>query len=247
LSTIPLPSQQGRPLVIAHRGASAYKPENTMAAYQLAIDQQADMIEIDLHTTQDGAIAVSHDGGLEHLGAKGEIADVCWAELQQLDAGEGERVPCLDEVLDRFGESIPFNLEIKTAERGRYPGLEDAAVSAVEDRAILERTLFSSFDDRVLAAVRRRSADARIGLLLSPGDSQRAIARAQQLGAEAINPHVLLVDADLVEAAHGEGMAVYVYTVDALDTMLRLIDLGVDGLFTNRPDRMRELLSSRGI
>jgi glycerophosphoryl diester phosphodiesterase len=172
LSTIPLPSQQGRPLVIAHRGASAYKPENTMAAYQLAIDQQADMIEIDLHTTQDGAIAVSHDGGLEHLGAKGEIADVCWAELQQLDAGEGERVPCLDEVLDRFGESIPF---------------------------------------------------------------------------EAINPHVLLVDADLVEAAHGEGMAVYVYTVDALDTMLRLIDLGVDGLFTNRPDRMRELLSSRGI
>ena len=218
-----------------------------MAAYQLAIDQQADMIEIDLHTSQDGAIAISHDAGLEHLGAKGEIADVCWAELQQLDAGEGERVPCLAEVLDRFGESIPFNLEIKVAERGRYPGLEDAAVSAVEDRAILDRTLFSSFDDRVLAAVRRRSAEARIGLLLSPVDPQRAIARAQQLGAEAINPHVLLADTALVEAAHGEGMAVYVYTVDALDTMLRLIDLGVDGLFTNRPDRMRELLRSRGI
>ena len=218
-----------------------------MSAYELAVEQRADMIEIDLHTTRDGVIAISHDAGLGHLGGSGEIADVTWLELQELDAGDGQRVPRLDDVLDRFGAQIPFNLEIKTSDRGRYVGLEDAAVSAAEQRGILDGVLFSSFDRKVLANVRERSAQARVGLLLSPADPGSAIERAQALGAEAINPHVALVNSALVEAAHGEDLAVYVYTVDDPESMQRLIDLRVDGLFTNRPDRLRELLVSRGV
>ncbi len=232
--------------MIAHRGASAYRPENTISAYELAIEQRADMIEVDLHTTRDGVVAISHDAGLGHLGGSGEIADVTWLELQELDAGDGQRVPCLDEVLDRFGAQIPFNLEIKTHSRGRYPGLEEAAVSAAEQRGILDQVLFSSFDRQVLANVRARSAQARVGLLLSPADPGSPIERAQALGAEAINPHVLLASTELVEAAHAADLAVYVYTVDAPETMQRLIDAGVDGLFTNTPDCMREYLVSRG-
>ena len=102
-----------RPLVIAHRGASAYRPENTMPAYALAIEMRADMIEIDLHRTRDGEIVITHDEELSSLGGAGEIADASAAEIQRLDAGDGERVPTLDDVLDGFGHQIPFNLEIK--------------------------------------------------------------------------------------------------------------------------------------
>ena len=135
-SSQPLPSQQGRPLVIAHRGASGHLPENTMAAYQLAVEQRADMIEIDLHVSRDGAIPVSHDAELERIGGQGEIADCDFAELQSLDAGDGQKVPALAEILDRFGPQIPFNLELKQSTRGPYPGLPAAALCAVRQREL---------------------------------------------------------------------------------------------------------------
>ena len=91
---------QRRPLVIAHRGASGYLPENTLPAYERAVAQNADMIEIDLHRTCDGAIVVAHDADLTGLGGRGEIADVTLSEVRTLDAGGGECVPTLDEVLE---------------------------------------------------------------------------------------------------------------------------------------------------
>jgi glycerophosphoryl diester phosphodiesterase len=99
--------------VIAHRGASGELPENTLPAYRRAVAQRADMIEIDLHRTRDGAIPITHDATLAHLGGRGEIADATLAEVRALDAGGGERVPLLHEVLDEFGPQIPLNLELK--------------------------------------------------------------------------------------------------------------------------------------
>ncbi len=113
MSERPLPSALGRPLVIAHRGASADRPQNTFAAYRLALELRADMIEIDLHVTRDREIAIAHDAELEALGGAGQIADRSLGELRELDAGGGERVPELIEVLHTFGAAIPFNLEIK--------------------------------------------------------------------------------------------------------------------------------------
>ena len=88
-------------LVIAHRGASRERPENTLPAYALAVEQGADMIEIDLHRTRDGALVVAHDAELAGLGGRGEIADATLGQVRALDAGAGERVPTLDEVLLR--------------------------------------------------------------------------------------------------------------------------------------------------
>ena len=88
-----LPSELGSPLVIAHRGASAYRPENTFSAYELAVEQGADMIEIDLHRTRDGAVVVAHDEGLERIGGRGDIADATLAEVRALDAGKGHPAP----------------------------------------------------------------------------------------------------------------------------------------------------------
>jgi glycerophosphoryl diester phosphodiesterase len=239
----------GSPLVIAHRGASAHRPENTLAAFELAVEQCADMIETDLHRTRDGAIVITHDEDLAGLGGRGEIADATLAELRALDAGGGEPVPTLPEILDRFGPRIPFNLELKRGTRGEYPGLEAAALAEVERRGLLARTLFSSFYDPVLRRLRELSARARIGFLVSRRFPERAVERARAVGAEALNPELPLVTRSLVDEAHAAGLAVYVFTVDEPDDMRRLLDLGVDGLFTNHPDRLRgilEQLSPRG-
>ena len=136
--------------VIAHRGASGHRPENTHAAYALAVEQGADMIEIDLHRTRDGAVVITHDAELGHFGHAGEIVDASLEELRALDAGEGQRIPLLDEVLDAFAQALPFNLELKASGRGPYEGLEEIAIEAVRRRGVLGQTLFSSFFDPVL-------------------------------------------------------------------------------------------------
>jgi glycerophosphoryl diester phosphodiesterase len=235
-----------RPLVIAHRGASGTLPENTMPAFALAVDQRADMIEIDLHRTRDGALVVTHDEQLKGLGGRGEIADATLADVQALDAGEGARIPTLDAVLDGFGARIPFNLELKRGTRCEYPGLERAALEAVEARGLLADTLFSSFYDPILEQLRALSPRARIALLLSRRLAGRSVERARALGAEAINPSLQLVSGQLVEAAHAADLAVYVYTVDAERDMRRLLALGVDGMFTNFPERLRALVEAIG-
>ena len=188
------------------------------------------------------ARAIAHDEELSGLGGRGEIADATIDEVRALDAGGGERVPTLEEVLDRFGSRIPFNLELKRGSRGDYPGLEAAALEAVERRGLLADTLFSSFFDPVLEELRSRSTGARIALLLSPHAPGRPFERARAVGAEAVNPWRGMVTRDLVREAQAEGLAVYVFTVDEEEEMRNLLDLGVDGIFTNFPDRLRALL-----
>jgi len=217
-----------------------------MPAYELAVAQRADMIEIDLHLSRDREIVITHDEELDGIGGSGEVAHADAAQIRALDAGDGAVVPTLDEVLDAFGARIPLNLELKRAKAGRYDGLEAAALAAVESRGLLAATLFSSFQDDTLAQLRSLASTARLALLLSARDAKRPFERAHALGAEAINPSLMLATPELIKAAHGEGLAVYVYTVDAEDDMRRLIDAGVDGLFTNHPARMRAILGPRG-
>jgi glycerophosphoryl diester phosphodiesterase len=228
-------------LVIAHRGASGHAPENTLPAYELAVSQRADMIEIDLHRTRDGAIVITHDEELSGLGGRGEIADADLESVRALDAGDGERVPLLEEVLDRFGTRIPFNLELKRGGKATYPGLERASLAEVEARGLLGRTLFSSFFDPVLAELRKQSPRARIGVLVSPRSPSHWLERARAVGAEAVHFSSRLATPEAIETAHREGFAVNVYTVDRPGPMRALIESGADGIFTNYPDRLRAL------
>lgn len=237
------------PRVIAHRGASGELPENTFPAYTLAVEQQADMIEIDLHLTTDATVVISHDAELDHFGREGFIGDLSRAEVAELDAAPGHAagplpVPELPAVLDRFGERIPFNLEIKRGEHDVYPGLEAIVLEQVKRRGLLERTLFSSFFDPVLAELRRLEKTARLATLVSPRAPERVWARADRVGSEAVNPHFLLATSDFIDEAHDRGLAVFVYTVDDEELMVELLDRGVDGLFTNLPARMRGLVDS---
>lgn len=244
----PARAQRAQPLVIAHRGASAQRPENTLSAFALAVQQSADMIETDLHLTRDGAIVLFHDSILRaENGARMEIARATLAELRELHAPGAtaeHRIPTLDEALDRFGAAIPFNLELKQSPRGPYPGLAAAALRAVQRRGLLQRTLFSSFYDAALAELRAHCAAARIALLVARRSRNRNWRqRAAALDAEALHPESALADAALIEAAHQAGLAVHIFTVDEPAQMQRLLRRGADGLFTNHPDRMRALLA----
>ena len=234
-------SRPERPLVIAHRGASGYRRENTLGAYALAVEMGADMIEIDLHRTRDAATVVIHDDRPEGL-APGPIGAATLEEVRRLDLGGGERVPTFDEVLDAFGGAIAFNVELKRGPTGPYPDLARVAAEEVAARSLLERTLFSSFEDAYLEELGRVAPRSRRALLLAPKTSERPLERARAVGAEAINPWYGLATPDLVGTAHGSGLAVYVYTVNRDEEMRRLLDLGADGLFTDYPDRLRRLL-----
>lgn len=238
-----------RPLVIAHRGASGERPENTLPAFERAIEQAADMIETDLHLSRDGVVVVHHDAGLERLGDRGEIRERSAAELARLSAAPGApeplRIPTLSELLDRIAPRIPLNLELKVGRSQPYEGLEARVLEAVEARGLLPRMLFSSFDDGVLDRLRAGSPAARLGVLVSPRAPRRVLERAARVGAEAIHPHVRLVKSSLVESAHGEGLCVYPYTANEETEMTRLLDLGVDGIITNHPDRLRALVEAR--
>jgi len=233
--------------VIAHRGASADRSENTFPAYALALEQGADMIEIDLHQSADGRVVVVHDEDLAGLGGRGDVGAHSFAALRSLDAGGGERIPELAEVLDAFGGRIPFNLELKRARRRLYPGLVAAVVEAVRARGLMAETLFSSFFDPVLEELRSLAPEARLAVLLSPRAPRGALERARRLGAEALNPHVRMASEERIREAHDHGLAVYVYTVDEPDRMHRLLDRGADGLFTNRPATLRRVLCERGL
>ena len=242
-------------LVIAHRGASGHRPENTLPAYELAIEMAADMIEIDLHLTRDREIVITHDARLSGLGGGaagagdegGEIGEASCEQVRALDVGQGERIPTLDEVLDRFAKRIPFNLEIKWGAAGDYPGLEAQTLDALRVRGLGEDILFSSFRPSVLRRLRALDPAARLALLVSPEDRNyrldEALALVAELGCEALNPHWVQLGEDLVERAHAAGLRVNVYTVNKIDGMRRMIDLGIDGVFTNFPDQLRALLT----
>ena len=222
-------------LVIAHRGASRDAPENTPAAFQLAVEQRADMIETDLHLCRDGSVPLYHDNELEGR----PLRDWTLAELRE----RLPELPTLEETLDRFGEAIPFNLELKTHPAHDYPGLEERVLAEVRKRGLLERTLFSCFFDPALARLRELEPAARIGLLVSRRSNVKIIERAQGLGAEAVHPELAITSPELLEELCAAGLAANVFTVDDPVEQQRLIDQGVEGIFTNLPGKLRELLA----
>ncbi len=224
-------------LNIAHRGASRDAQENTLEAFRLAVEQGADMIETDLHRTRDGRIPLWHDGDVAGL----EIASHTLSELR----GKLPELVTLEELLDTLGDRIPLNLELKRSDSGDYAGLVPQVLDEVRRCGLLEQTLFSSFYDPVLAELRSLAPEARIGLLISRKAPGAMLERSERLGAEAVHPELAIATPELIEAIQASGRRVYVFTVDDPETQRRLCTQGVDGLFTNVPAQLRDLLAGR--
>ena len=240
-----------RPLNFAHRGASAVAPENTLAAFQGARKVGADGVELDVMLTADGEVVVRHDYVLGRTtNGRGRVRDHTLAELKCLDAGAwfgpqfaGERVPTLREVCAWAGQDMLLNIELKTMDVGRSE-LEAKTVALVREFRLERRAVLSSFNPFSLRRVKRIAPELHTGLLYAadlPIYLRRAWLRpvAQP---NALHPHFSMVGDAYMRWARGGGYRVNVWTPDEISDVQRLIGLRVDGIITNRPDRLAALL-----
>jgi glycerophosphoryl diester phosphodiesterase len=241
------PASRG-PRIIAHRGASAYAPENTLAAFDLAIAQGADLIEFDVHLSADDQPVIIHDETLERTtDGQGRVRGMSLRALKRLDAGRwygtafrGQRLQSVGEVFERYRGRVGFAVELKAGGR-TYPGIEDRVVSLVEIYDVVADSLILSFDRPALATVARRNPELRRVLLVdTAGDAESAHAESPS---SAIGLAARLASATRVEAVRTANRAIYVWTVNDDPTITRLARLGVDGIITDVPDRARALLS----
>jgi glycerophosphoryl diester phosphodiesterase len=232
------------PKIIAHRGASPLAPENTMAAFQLAMDQHADGIELDVMLTKDGHLAVIHDDTVDRTtDGTGRVKDMTLAELQALNAGEGEKIPSLQDVLDEFGGRLLINIELKNYASPCDP-LPVAVANMLKGKTWLDLVIISSFNPFNMPRFHRRCPGVKLGLLTVPGKANLWVWRLFRY--DALHPHYEDVDQDLVAAASARQRQVNVWTVDDPDEIRRLAALGVDSLITNYPQAAREALESVG-
>ena len=262
-----------RPEIIAHRGFSASAPENTLAAFEAAVAAGADRIELDVQLTRNGAPVILHDDLLDRTtSGKGPVEAMSLDEIRRLDAGSWfhprfrrERVPTLDEALDCCAGRIAVNVEIKAcpgaAASGRIERLVAEAVAARRPPGAWtdEWAIVSSFDRGALERLRRIDPRIPIELLHDAGPpggdgrppeppDEAALDSARSLGAAGLNVSLDEIRArpELAAMAHSRSLRIKVYTVDLPGDMERLAALGVDGIFTNRPDVLARELGRGG-
>jgi glycerophosphoryl diester phosphodiesterase len=240
--------QAGRPLVVAHRGASGSAPENTLAAFREAMAHGARAIECDVHLSADGAVVVIHDATLERTtDGQGRVAEQRLTVLKTLDAGRwmapafaGERIPELSELLDLVDERLLLFIELKAGDR-----LAERVAAVLGARGGGNVVLLS-FDPEQLVHVKRLLPGVPT-MLLARREAQEApawivdtavAARAMVVGVERGG-----LDAAFVEAAHRAGLGVFAWTVNSVEEARRLAALGVDGLVTDHPARIEAALA----
>ena len=241
-----------RPAIIAHRGASAYAPENTLASFELALRQGADAVELDAKLTQDGHIVVIHDQSVDRTTMhNGWVRDLSLAQLRKMDAGShfdiafaGETIPTLDEVFKAVGKLTFTNVEL-TNLLSPLDNLPQKTAALVKRHKILPRVWFSSFNPVALLRIHRLLPESPLGLLAWPG-AAGWWARSP-LGR--LVPHHSLhiaskdVKPRLIKRVHRDQRKIFVYTVNLENDMLRLFEMGVDGIFTDDPLLARRVLN----
>jgi glycerophosphoryl diester phosphodiesterase len=223
--------------LVAHRGVPRLLPENTIASFAKAVELGAQAVELDVHLTADGRLAVLHDETLDRTtNGVGRVADLTMDDVQRLKIEGGLRVPSLDEVLDWAASNAAYlHVEIKAA-----PALRPA-VELLMKRGFLERAAISSFWHRAVQQVKSICPAMRTGVLYSAAPVQNT-QLAIDAGADALHPHHTYVTEDLVRDAHARGLRIVTWTVDAAAELERLAGLGVDECVTNVPDTMLKVL-----
>ena len=234
-------------LIFAHRGASGYAPENTMAAFRLAVEMGADGIELDVHFSKDGELMVIHDSTVDRTtNGTGRVDQMTLQELKALDASNGMEgfpgsvIPTLDEVYDLLRDTgLQVNVELKTDE-GMYPGIEEKCLAVAREKGMSERVIYSSFNHYTIANFRRLDKDARLGLLYMSG-LYEPWHYARHCGAQYIHPFVpnLLIPG-MAGACLENGIGINAWTVDEPWQMQLCLDTGAN-IITNYPDVARKM------
>lgn len=235
----------GETLVFGHRGAMAYAPMNTLASFQLAQQQGAHGIELDVQLSADGIPVIIHDHSVDATtDGAGMVSDKTLTALKDLDAGAwfapkfvGERIPTLDEVIERFAGDLLINIEIKSA-RDQSNGIEAAVSRCIRHHQVLNRVIVSSFNPLVLQRVRKSFPEVMIGALTGPSPPPGIQESFGPSRHEARHPWHEAVDADYMRWARDHRFFVIAWTVNAPERALQLRALGVNAIITDNPDRI---------
>ncbi|MEU3221137.1 glycerophosphodiester phosphodiesterase family protein [Streptomyces sp. NPDC006971] len=218
-------------LTIGHRGVMGVEPENTLRSFVHAERAGMDAIELDLHLSKDGALAVMHDADVDRTtDGSGPIAEKTLAELRELDAGQGERVPVFEEVLDAVRS--PLQAEIKDAAAAR------ALAEVMLRRGLVERVEVSSFHDGAVAEIARLVPGVRTVLIASRRQDD-AVERAKAVGAATLALNIRRLTLEMVERAHAEGLKVIGWVVNTQDHLRLVRALRLDGATTDHPEIRR--------
>jgi glycerophosphoryl diester phosphodiesterase len=253
------------PVTFAHRGGSALWPENTLLAFTRSIELGVDFIETDVHLTRDGELVLCHDATLDRTtDGRGALAERTVSELRRHDAGfrftrdgqtfpfrgQGLRIPTLNEAL-ALDPRIRFNLDVKP----RDPAVVGRLIDALECGRFGDRIVVASHDDATIRRFRSGSAQ-RVATAAGPREVAAFFTAVQLRQTHRLRPDydalqvpprralLRVVDRPFVMAAHALGLPVHVFTIDRPEAMRELLHLGVDGIMTNRPDRLVAVAAS---
>ncbi|MET6991320.1 glycerophosphodiester phosphodiesterase [Sediminicola arcticus] len=225
-------------MVIGHRGAMGHETENTLASVQKALDLGVDMIEIDVFKVKSGEIVVFHDETLERLSnAGGRIEDYNIFDLKKVILEGNHKIPMLQDVLRLIDHKVSLNIELKGA--GTADRVNFIVEYYIKEKGWkIEDFLISSFNWDELRDMRKINKNIAIAIL-SDGNPIEAIPMAKELGAIAINPDYKMLNSENVEEIKDGGFKIYTYTVNEPKDIEKMKDLGVNGIFTNFPERIR--------
>lgn len=236
------------PWIIGHRGAAGHAPENTTASFEAAVAFGVDGVEFDVQFTADGCPVVLHDETLQRMGGvSARVADHTAARLAGFDVGfrsgpmwRGQRVPRVEDVARLVPVGIELHVEVKDYRPVSHEELS-RLLDVLRRHGGLDRVVISSPHEEILSSASRIAPGMRTALLVfgdtrSPLDAAR---RAALLGCHAVNPNKSLVSPELVDVCHRHHMKVFAFTVNERGTMRTLLQMGVDGFFSDYPDRLR--------
>lgn len=221
-----------KPIVIAHRGASAYEPENTLASFKKAIEMNAPMIELDVHRAKSGEIVVHHDAFLAQ-GTRKKIKDLTGDQIQKYNV-KGQKIPLLSEVLELVDKRIMINIELKSADTVE-PVAKLLQEYMQEKEWPADRFLISSFNHHWVKKFKQLVPSVKTGIIFE-GNPIGLAQIAVNANAEYAIMYYEWINRDFVQDAHRRGIQVFTYTVNDAATAKIVTNLGVDGIISNYPD-----------
>jgi len=211
-----------------------------MLSFQTAIAMGANGIECDIRESRDGQLVIFHDATLRRIAGKSSpIHRLTYSAILEIDAGGGERIPTLKALFEKTPSNLLLNLEIKAVR-------PEKLLDEVYRHNVQSRVLFSSFDAEILLRIRSLDSAIRLGYLVDQKEDLAIYKIANEMKAQSVHFSRRLITWDRIESVHREGFLIYAYTVDAPSQMSRFIKMGMDGLFTNYPDRLSRVQIDNG-
>jgi glycerophosphoryl diester phosphodiesterase len=233
---------------VAHRGASAQYPENTLLAFRQAIQQGVDMLEIDIHRTADDKLVVIHDPTLERTtSGHGNICDHSLEEIRQLDAGQGEKIPILNEVIQLAREAqIRLCAEIKGRTEAEELAIAESVIRELETSDFLSQAIVTSFSPQAL--LRAKALQPTVSTMLDPSPQDGRLTprqiceQALRAGANCVSYDFRFLTPAIVRECQLTGLTLWPWDPDEPDDLKQIINLDVHGIMTNRPDILNKVI-----